>query len=179
MPDHCRSNLRVSDSPPGVKDGTPTPISGIYGIITLVQSDYLVLIKSARKVSLASEARAPLNRSVKVSTVLGADVFTPTAFSIFPVSRVESSKLLADAGEAYLLSLLKSHLRDAEGKMFFTYTSAYDVTSSLQRQQTDRPLWQKADERFFWNKHFQSRLIDLCKREPVSHLGHESCKAYA
>lgn len=96
--------------------------------------------------------------------ILGAEVYTPTAFSIYPVSRASNSQLLSQPSEGYLLSLLKAHLRDAEGKMFFSYSSAWDATSSLQRQGSDAPLWKRADDSFFWNKHLQSRLIDFCQK---------------
>lgn len=48
---------------------------------------------------------------------------------------------------------------------FFYYSNTFDLTNSLQRQNqsTDtltKPLWKRADERFFWNKHMLVDLID-------------------
>ncbi|RPA94439.1 hypothetical protein L873DRAFT_1846547 [Choiromyces venosus 120613-1] len=46
--------------------------------------------------------------------------------------------------------------------MYFSYS--FDLTNSFQRQSTadlSLPLWQRADDRFFWNKHLQSDLISL------------------
>ena len=57
---------------------------------------------------------------------------------------------------AYLKSLLNS------GPMYFSYS--IDITSSFQRQSEsdlNLPLWQRADERFFWNRFVQTDLIDF------------------
>jgi len=46
--------------------------------------------------------------------------------------------------------------------MYFSY--AFDLTNSFQRQaQNDpkEPLWQRADDRFFWNRFISSSLIDF------------------
>ena len=52
--------------------------------------------------------------------------------------------------------------------MWFSY--GLDLTNTLQRQKKleddgygpgKAPLWQRADERFFWNRYLQSRLIDV------------------
>lgn len=89
--------------------------------------------------------------------------------------------LLGQPDEAYLLGLLKSHLYSAP--FYFTY-GGYDVTTRLQEQKVggEGAFWEKvrrlrllfgkgegeadhsctqADDRFFWNKHLQRRLIDI------------------
>ncbi|XP_053307127.1 phosphatidylinositide phosphatase SAC2 isoform X2 [Spea bombifrons] len=47
----------------------------------------------------------------------------------------------------------------------FYYSRTYDLTNSVQRQSAGegrgRPLWQRVDDRFFWNKHMIQDLIDL------------------
>lgn len=56
----------------------------------------------------------------------------------------------------YLQSLLKN------GPMYFSYS--FDLTNSFQRQaQCDprEPLWQRADDRFFWNRFISTSLIDF------------------
>ncbi|CAG8526438.1 9177_t:CDS:10, partial [Acaulospora colombiana] len=68
--------------------------------------------------------------------------------------------------QRYLLlveNLLKS------GSYYFSYT--YDLTNTLQRQSrlkdsTFPHLWQRADDRFFWNRHLQSKLIDFTLNNP-------------
>lgn len=150
--------------PPARADRSVNSIAGILGIISLVKSDYLVLIKSARK----------------VTTLFKTAVFTPTAFSVYPISVESNANLLENSDERYLLSVLKAHLDNAVGKMFFTYNSKvdpqdpppWDITNSLQRQTlaqkspetSELPLWKKADDRFFWNRHLQTRLINLASK---------------
>ena len=67
---------------------------------------------------------------------------------------------LHDPDEDTYLTLLKSLIKS--GPMYFSYS--FDITNSFQRQsQSDlsRPLWQRADDRFFWNRFIQSDLIDF------------------
>ena len=69
-------------------------------------------------------------------------------------------RALHDPDEDTYLNLLKTSLKT--GRMYFSYS--LDITNSFQRQaQSDPslPLWQKADDRFFWNKFVQSDIIDL------------------
>ena len=67
---------------------------------------------------------------------------------------------LHDHDEDTYLNLLKLFI--VSGPMYFSYS--FDLTNSFQRQaQIDQsqPLWQRADDRFFWNKFIQSDLIDF------------------
>ncbi|KAH9818855.1 SacI homology domain-containing protein [Melampsora americana] len=150
--------------PPARADRSVNSIAGVLGIISLIKSDYLVLVKSARK----------------VATLFKTAVFTPTAFSVYPISVETNAHLLENSDERYLLSVLKAHLDNAVGKMFFTYNNKpdpqdpppWDITNSLQRQTSghksletsELPLWKKADDRFFWNRHLQTRLINLASK---------------
>uniref|UniRef100_A0A8C4T3X1 Inositol polyphosphate-5-phosphatase F n=1 Tax=Erpetoichthys calabaricus TaxID=27687 RepID=A0A8C4T3X1_ERPCA len=47
----------------------------------------------------------------------------------------------------------------------FYYSLTYDLTNTVQRQSErdgrDVPLWQKVDDRFFWNKHMLEDLLNL------------------
>ncbi|KAM8924171.1 phosphatidylinositide phosphatase SAC2 isoform 2-T2 [Pelodytes ibericus] len=47
----------------------------------------------------------------------------------------------------------------------FYYSWTYDLTNSVQRQsareKADLPLWQRVDDRYFWNKHMIGDLIQL------------------
>ena len=60
--------------------------------------------------------------------------------------------------------------------MYFSYS--LDLTNSFQRQAQANPqdaLWQRADDRFFWNKYVQSDLIDFANGKGVRHLtGHQA-----
>jgi hypothetical protein len=65
-----------------------------------------------------------------------------------------------DPDEDVFIELLKTFL--AQGPMYFSYS--IDLTNSFQRQaQADfsRPLWQRADDRFFFNKYLQTDLINF------------------
>lgn len=67
---------------------------------------------------------------------------------------------LHDQDEDTYISLLKTLLHT--GPMYFSYS--LDITNSFQRQsQSDPglPLWQRADDRFFWNRFIQTDLIDF------------------
>lgn len=65
-----------------------------------------------------------------------------------------------DPDEDKFLLILKSFIKS--GPMYFSYS--IDLTNSFQRQSqhdNSAPLWQRADERFFWNRFVQSDLIDF------------------
>jgi hypothetical protein len=67
---------------------------------------------------------------------------------------------LHDAEEDTYLHLLKNTLKT--NPMYFSYT--FDITNSWQRQaesNLSQPMWQRADNRFFWNRFIQSDLVDL------------------
>ncbi|KAM9326771.1 phosphatidylinositide phosphatase SAC2 [Gastrophryne carolinensis] len=65
---------------------------------------------------------------------------------------------------------LERRLLDELFKMFmdsdsFYYSWTYDLTNTVQRQSAsgkgELPLWQRVDERFFWNQHMLQDLINL------------------
>ncbi|MBN3324386.1 SAC2 phosphatase, partial [Atractosteus spatula] len=65
---------------------------------------------------------------------------------------------------------LERRLLDELFKIFmdsdsFYYSLTYDLTNTVQRQgdcdNSNLPLWQRVDDRFFWNKHMIQDLIDL------------------
>jgi hypothetical protein len=77
---------------------------------------------------------------------------------------------LRDPEEDRYVALVKENLRTSP--LYFSYT--HDVTSSFQRQadaDPSQPLWQRADDRFFWNRFVQSDLIDF-RLGRVSRFGH-------
>lgn len=64
-----------------------------------------------------------------------------------------------DPDEDRFILLLKSFIKS--GPMYFSYS--IDLTNSFQRQSqhdSSTPLWQRADDRFFWNRFVQSDLIN-------------------
>ena len=67
---------------------------------------------------------------------------------------------LHDPDEDTYLALLKTLLKNSP--QYFSYS--IDITNSFQRQaesDLSQPLWQRADDRFFWNRFIQTDLIDL------------------
>ncbi|GAA5846460.1 hypothetical protein JCM11251_007836, partial [Rhodosporidiobolus azoricus] len=117
-------------------------VYGLFGIISLLASDYLIVI----------------TKRTKVATVFTTPVYSATDFSVFPIERDSSAELLKQPHEAYLLGLIKSHLYSAP--FYFSY-GGYNVTARLQQQEpSEKPLWETADDRFFWNRHLHRRLID-------------------
>ncbi|KAN0066273.1 Phosphoinositide phosphatase sac1 [Thecaphora frezii] len=145
----------------GIDGARPNPtktmtVHGILGLIKLHTTEFLVIITSRQK----------------VAEILGADVFMATDFRVLPVNREADPSILRHPVEKTLLGLLKSHLYSAP--FYFSY--AYDLTSSLQRQSTvvdadpAQPLWKRADDRFFWNRYLQTRLIDHTLAQPSQDL---------
>jgi hypothetical protein len=104
----------------------------------------------------------------KAARLFNTDIFKATDFALYPleVTPSGSASYLSDASkeEAYLLDLLKSHLTTAS--FYFANGGPYDVTTRLQAQSSssDGPLWERADDRFFWNKFLLSRLIESTTR---------------
>jgi len=67
---------------------------------------------------------------------------------------------LHDQDEDTFLSLLKTLIKSSP--MYFSYS--FDITNTFQRQSqldASKPLWERADDRFFWNKFVQSDLMDF------------------
>ncbi|GAA5862472.1 hypothetical protein JCM3774_002529 [Rhodotorula dairenensis] len=149
-------SLRRNDKSLTIRPGAVPParadqelvVYGLFGIISLVKADYLIVI----------------TKRTKVATVLGSAVYAAADFSVFPIDRSASSvQLVKNPEEAYLLGLVKSHLYSAP--FYFTYGGGYNVTIRLQEQQQPaagepKPFWQTSDDRFFWNRHLQGRLIN-------------------
>ncbi|GJN93420.1 hypothetical protein Rhopal_006475-T1 [Rhodotorula paludigena] len=118
----------------------------------------LTLTRASSHVSIKPDYLIVITKRTKVATVLGHAVYAAGDFSVFPLERQSHAELLKQPNEAYLLGLVKSHLYSAP--FYFTY-GGYNVTTRLQQQElSDKPLWESADDRFFWNRHLQRRLID-------------------
>lgn len=123
----------------------------VLGIITLHTSDFLIVITAKKQ----------------VATLLGAAVYLATDFRVLPIdSDANRNSTMQHPIEKTLLGLLKTHLYSAP--FYFSYD--YDLTSSMQRQAKQGgkggaanlpSIWKRADDRFFWNRHLQTRLIEL------------------
>lgn len=89
--------------------------------------------------------------------IKGHMVYRVVATEMLPLRE----RQVRDPDEDTYLSLVKGLLHN--GPMYFSYS--FDLTNSFQRQalHTDSlgPLWQRADDRFFWNRYVQSDLINF------------------
>ncbi|KOS19072.1 Phosphoinositide phosphatase SAC1 [Escovopsis weberi] len=115
-------------------------IVGILGVIQLRLDKYVVVITKAQ----------PMGR------LKGHMVYKVAATEMLPMRE----RQIRDPDEDTFLSLLETFL--ATGPMYFSYS--IDLTNSFQRQSqadTSRPIWMRADDRFFFNKYLQSGLIDF------------------
>ncbi|KAI6136821.1 SacI homology domain-containing protein [Pisolithus sp. B1] len=121
-------------------------VYGILGMISLALSEYVVIMTGR-------EHRARF---------LGHDIYRAADFDILPLNPNVSAQNPSHPVEGHLLALVRAHLFG--GYFLFSYT--FDLSRRLQAQwsesesDTTRPLWKQADDRFFWNKFLQSRLID-------------------
>ncbi|KAG6820754.1 hypothetical protein H0H93_012018 [Arthromyces matolae] len=121
-------------------------IHGIVGVISLSLSEYIIVITG---------------RELK-GRLLGHDIYRASDFDILPLSPNVSVHNPQHPVEAHLLALVSSHLRG--GNFLFAY--GWDLTRRLQAQwesQEDaahKSVWEMADDRFFWNRYLQTRLID-------------------
>ncbi|KAL9115379.1 MAG: hypothetical protein Q9227_000700 [Pyrenula ochraceoflavens] len=115
-------------------------IAGILGVIKLKLDKYVITITKAQ----------PVGR------LRGHMVYKVVATEFMPLRE----RRLHDPDEDTYLAYLKALLNT--GPMYFSYS--IDITSSFQRQSEsdlNLPLWQRADERFFWNRFVQTDLIDF------------------
>ena len=120
-------------------------------------ADFLVIITS----------RVPSCR------LLSQPIYLATDFRLLPLSPLSSSSsLLQHPVEKELISLVEQGLK--AGRIWYSY--GLDLTNSMQRQQEQAergegegkwPLWKRADERFFWNRHLAGRMIDMTENGAV------------
>ncbi|CAK5279942.1 unnamed protein product [Mycena citricolor] len=139
--------LNASHSlPPSARRSGKT-IYGLLGVISLALSDYVIVITG---------------REFK-GRLLGHDVYRATDFDLLPMSPNLNTHNAPHPVEAHLLGLIRSHLHG--GVFLFSYD--WDLTRRLQAQwetrtsDENKAFWETVDDRFFWNKYLQSRLIEL------------------
>ncbi|KAJ6604278.1 SacI homology domain-containing protein [Mycena vulgaris] len=126
---------------------TGRTIFGILGMISLSLSEYVVVMTG---------------REFK-GRLMGHDIYRATDFDLLPLSPNINVFNPPHPVEAHLLALVRSHLMG--GMFLFSYT--WDLTRRLQAQwetrekDSERPFWETADDRFFWNRFLQTRLIEL------------------
>ncbi|CAI2167298.1 14467_t:CDS:10 [Funneliformis geosporum] len=131
-------------------------IYGVLGIINLLAGEYLIVITGRERIGRLGKH----------------DIFHANQFRILPFAKNNNRLSEAQAqDEQRYLSLIESHLRS--GTYYFSYT--YNLTHTLQRQAqlgdlATKPLWQRADDRFFWNHYLQTKLIEITTNNPDQDL---------
>jgi hypothetical protein len=96
-----------------------------------------------------------ITKANPVGKIKGNTIYKVAATELLPLRE----RALNDADENRYRVLVQDFIKTSP--LFFSYT--FDVTSSFQRQAAadlSLPLWQRADDRFFWNRFIQSDLID-------------------
>ncbi|KAG6889374.1 hypothetical protein C0995_001439 [Termitomyces sp. Mi166 len=102
--------------------------------------------------------------------LMGHDVYRASNFDILPLNPNVSVHNPHHPVEAHLLALVSSHLRG--GNFVFAY--GWDLTRRLQaqwksqEQAAHRAFWEMADDRFFWNRFLQTKLIEASANQDVS-----------
>ncbi|KAB5549697.1 SacI homology domain-containing protein [Coniochaeta sp. 2T2.1] len=143
--DRPTGDIRLTDASllAGRRVSRVTSIAGILGMIRLSLDKYIIAITKAE----------PAGR------LKGQMVYKVISTDIFPLRE----RQVRDPDEDKLLALLRAQLKT--GPMYFSYS--IDITNSFQRQaqhDPSSPLWQRADDRFFWNRFIQSDFIDFRTR---------------
>ncbi|KYK54171.1 phosphoinositide phosphatase [Drechmeria coniospora] len=125
-------------------------VAGILGVIQLRLDKYVIVISKAKT----------------VGRLKGHMVYKILATEILPMRE----RQIHDADEDTFINLLKTFLQNEP--MYFSYS--VDLTNSFQRQShadTSSPMWMRADDRFFFNKHLQSDLVEFRRRGSRSQPG--------
>ncbi|KAG0272970.1 hypothetical protein BGZ95_011233 [Linnemannia exigua] len=120
-------------------------IYGVIGFIRLLAGEYMIVITDR----------------IKVGRIGEHDIFKLKDYKIMPFSRNYLTLSEAQTNEeTSFIALLHQHLQSSQ----FHFSYGYELTHTLQRQSEfrgdTRPIWERADERFFWNYRLQSKFID-------------------
>ena len=97
-----------------------------------------------------------ITKSTPVGRLKGHQIYKVISTDFLPLRERQVRDPDEDTYVAYLQNLIKT------GPMYFSYS--FDLTNSFQRQaysNPNEPLWQRADDRFFWNRFVSSSLIDF------------------
>ena len=97
-----------------------------------------------------------ITKSTPVGRLKGHQIYKVISTEFLPLRERQVRDPDEDTYLSYLHNLIKT------GPMFFSYS--FDLTNSFQRQtqcNPNEPLWQRADDRFFWNRFVSSSLIDF------------------
>eukprot|EP00158_Paraphelidium_tribonemae_P003429 Partr_v1_DN26119_c0_g1_i3_m10483 putative SAC1 suppressor of actin mutations 1-like (yeast) len=131
-------------------------IFGIFGLLRGISGDILIVITEREKVGSLNGGK-------------NDTVYRITGTRFFPLAR--SKMHLSDkqaSAEDYFLQCVKDML--ASDTLYFSYN--WDITRSMQRQimAKNLPLWQRADNQFFFNRFLQQKLIEVTLSDSQQNL---------
>lgn len=152
--DRPSGDIRLNDGPL-LGSKRVSSIAGILGIIKLKLGQSLSCNLNT-KTDVPDKYVIVITKAQAVGSLRGHTVHRVVATEFLALRE----RPLDDPDEAKFLSLLKHFV--ASGPMYFSYS--IDLTNSFQRQaESDLtlPFWQRADDRFFWNRFIQTDLIDF------------------
>ncbi|KAJ3127318.1 Phosphatidylinositide phosphatase SAC1 [Nowakowskiella sp. JEL0407] len=143
--DRDTGTIALSGTWLSVQEETVLVIYGIIGFVRVNAGDVLIVATN-------------ISRVAKIGT---DDIYQITQHKIIPVYK--STLHISDEktkDDATYIQILEQFL--SSGKFYFSHSM--DLTNSLQRQAQlhgdGRSMWQKVDERFFWNQNVCKRLIE-------------------
>ncbi|RPB23973.1 hypothetical protein L211DRAFT_857336 [Terfezia boudieri ATCC MYA-4762] len=148
--DRPSGNIKMVEHPV-LQSKSSMSIAGILGMIRLRLDKYIIVI----------------TKSMVVGKIRGHSVYKIQLPSFCHCKSRLYILCFKDHDEDAYLALLRTHLRT--GPMYYSYS--FDLTNSMQRQSTadhSLPLWQQADDRFFWT----NRTLLTC--EARHHLSVDS-----
>ncbi|KAJ3318104.1 Phosphatidylinositide phosphatase SAC1 [Boothiomyces sp. JEL0866] len=140
----------IHSAPPSATLGQEERVlcHGILGIIHLHGGNHLIIITG----------------KLKIGNFEQHEIFKIKRIELLPINKnyniTESQK---QDDSKYLDMVYKLMELD----YYFSYTK--DITRSVQSGlyvNKSAPLWQQADDRFYWNKYLQTQLIELTEHEP-------------
>lgn len=140
-------------------------IFGIMGIIDLPALSYAVVITQREDAGVILGQKIYRARDFALIPFSGSASSEKSTSSILSTGKaVKATTGLPDIDRPYL-ELIRDHL---DGGPFY-FSPSYDITHSMERihglksKSRSSNLWERADDRFFWNRFISNRLIDAAQ----------------
>lgn len=140
---------KIASAPGERPDAHFLSVHAVYGVYSLLSGPYLAVVADARVIGSGPS-------SEKIYCALELDLVPVSAAAHRSFFKHASAREQKDERE--YVRMLKSVV--ASRTFYFSYD--YDLTLSAQRRATTSqklPMWQRAEEDFFWNKPLLSKFI--------------------
>ncbi|GAB9462782.1 hypothetical protein Gpo141_00000265 [Globisporangium polare] len=147
---------KIANVPDEKQDANFTPIHAVYGVYSLLSGPYLAVIQDSRVIGSGPN-------SEKIYCILELELIPVSAAAHRSFFKHASKREKKDEEE--YVRMLKSVV--ASRTFYFSYD--YDLTLTAQRRANNSassnsqklPMWQKAEEDFFWNKPLLAKFIEM------------------